>query len=192
MSNDTDLAVIKVGGSLYTLPDLHERLHQWLKAQSYSQMLLVPGGGAMAQVVRQWDVTHRLGEERAHWLALRTVSLNMHFLLELFPKAQCCSCPTEMMGSSDRLWILDAFRFTQQDDANPGAIPHHWDATSDTLSARVAQVFNAQALILLKSVSKPTEMSWDQASEMGIVDPLFAEQVNNEIFQIKVVKLQNN
>src|SRR4051812_35818845 len=83
--------VMKVGGSLFDLPDLRERLHFVLAAFNDANVLLVPGGGAAADTVRALERVHRLGEEAAHWLAIRTMSLHAHFLGELLLDARIVS-----------------------------------------------------------------------------------------------------
>src|SRR5581483_10984790 len=77
-----ELVVVKIGGSLLDLPDLGPRLKKWLE-QSAATVLVVPGGGAAADAVRRLDQLHRLGESRAHWLALRAVQLNASLLGDL-------------------------------------------------------------------------------------------------------------
>ena len=64
----SSLSVFKVGGSLFDLPDLGQRL-AWLAEAQLSTVLLVPGGGPTAEIIRNLDRRHRLGEEAAHWLA---------------------------------------------------------------------------------------------------------------------------
>ena len=61
---------MKVGGSLYDLPDLGPRLRRWLDAHAPREVIVAPGGGPFADVVRDLDRAHRLGEETSHWLAV--------------------------------------------------------------------------------------------------------------------------
>ena len=53
--------VAKVGGSLFDLPDLRQRLNRWLVAQADTPVLLIPGGGELADAVRNLHRTHGLG-----------------------------------------------------------------------------------------------------------------------------------
>src|SRR5262245_19403362 len=87
--------VVKVGGSLYDLPDLGPRLQRWLDALHTRSILIVPGGGALADAVRDLDQIHGLGEETAHWLALRALTLNAYFLAALLPGAVVVAHPDE-------------------------------------------------------------------------------------------------
>src|SRR5438309_9294508 len=77
MATDT---IVKVGGSLYDLPDLGGRLRAWLDLQATRRIILFPGGGAAGDWIRQVDALARLGEEQSHWLALRTLTLTAHVL----------------------------------------------------------------------------------------------------------------
>lgn len=167
--------VLKLGGSVYDLPDLGPHLRRWLTALDTANVLLVPGGGRTADVIRFFDSNHHLGEETAHWLALRALTLNAHFLAQMLSGtvvASWAECPA--LWQSGKLPILDAHAFALADDRSPGALPHCWDVTSDALAARVAAVGGARRLLLLKSVTIPEDMTWIEAAERGFVDHYFA------------------
>src|SRR5207248_10732580 len=89
------LTVIKVGGSLFDLPELGGGLRRWLAASGVESALLVPGGGATTNAIRQLDRCHRLGEERSHWLALQAVTLNAYFLQGLLPGTAVVTEPAD-------------------------------------------------------------------------------------------------
>ena len=86
-SSFSSLLVVKVGGSLYDLPDLGRRLRRFLASLDTDNRLIVPGGGPTADVIRAFDHDHRLGPQTSHWLALRACALNAHFLALLLPGA---------------------------------------------------------------------------------------------------------
>jgi aspartokinase-like uncharacterized kinase len=170
------MAVVKVGGSLYDLPDLAPRLRRWLAGLA-GPVLLVPGGGATADVVRDLDRRHGLGEDKAHWLALRSLTVNAHFLAALLPATRVVedlqTCPEAWRAGLTP--VLDAHAFAGADEGRPGRLPHAWAATSDSLAARVAAVGGARRLVLLKSVTVPAGMGWAEAGRLGLVDALFAD-----------------
>ena len=67
------LTVVKVGGSLYDLPDLGLRLQDslaWLGKCPSPTSCSCRAAGRTADVIRDFDRIHHLGEERAHRLAL--------------------------------------------------------------------------------------------------------------------------
>jgi aspartokinase-like uncharacterized kinase len=172
--------VVKVGGSLYDLPDLRSRLGHWLDSLGRREVLLVPGGGSAADVVRHLDQVHDLGEEAAHWLALQALGLNAYFLATVLAPStkpvvvsDLSACPSLWQGG--RLPILDAHSFARADEGRASCLPHRWSVTSDSVAARVAVVAGADHLVLLKSITLPDEMDWTEAGRRGFVDAYFAE-----------------
>ena len=85
---DMRTIVYKVGGSLFDLPGLPRRIAAVLSQRPETRPLLIAGGGAAADVVRQWDAVHALGEERAHWLALFSMMLGERLLAALLRDSQ--------------------------------------------------------------------------------------------------------
>jgi aspartokinase-like uncharacterized kinase len=176
--------VVKVGGSLFDWPGLGQRLEHWLKTLPSSWVLLVPGGGPTVDVIRNFERQHGLGEESAHWLALRALSVSAHFLAAVLSlRRSPRPAVIADLQDADAIWsqrglpILDPFRFAQEDEDRPGRLPHSWSVTSDSLAARVAMRFQAQKLILLKSTDIPND--WMKA-ERGIVDPYFEEIIRTD------------
>jgi aspartokinase-like uncharacterized kinase len=166
--------VVKVGGSLFDLPDLGPMLRRWLAQDAPPRVLLVPGGGPTADVIRAFDERFRLGEEAAHWLALRALTVNAHLLAELVGGVVVGGwegCPT--VWGEQRVPVLDGFAFAATDEARPDHLPHSWAVTSDSLAARAAVVGGAGRLILLKSVAVPEGVDWFEAARRGWVDDCF-------------------
>jgi len=178
--------IVKIGGSLYDLPDLKTRLLGWLAQQSTKRIVLVPGGGAAADVIRVLDKKHGLGDEAAHWLALRMVQVNGWFLKVLLPHAEIIASPDEAIP----LGILNAYAFARADEHRPGHLPHIWDATSDSLAVRVAVAARADELVLLKSASWNND-DWPAAARAGVVDPCFPEAIRQAAgLAVRVVNLR--
>jgi aspartokinase-like uncharacterized kinase len=164
--------VAKVGGSLYDLSDLRYRLQQWTRAVG-GDVLLIPGGGPAADVVRRLDAAHGLTEDASHWLAIRMLTVNAHFLAALL------NVPVlgDLSGRHMPLAVLDPFAFLTADEGRPGALGHQWAVTTDSIAARVAWVGCAE-LALLKSVELPPGIEWDDTARLGLVDPEFPAVVS--------------
>jgi len=181
--------VVKVGGSLYDLPDLRERLRSFL-ATVAGKILLVPGGGATADAIRAFDRAHHLGEGASHWLAIRALSLNARFLATLLPDTHILA-NTLADTSGSGVFVVDAFAFFEADERRPGHLPHLWKVTSDSLAVRAATVLGARELILLKSIDWPGD-NWQDAAHQGIVDGYFTEALKQApgALNVRVVNLR--
>ncbi len=118
-------------------------------------------------------------------MALRALSLNAHFLACLLPEANVFS----PQPSPARWRILDSHAFIEADERRTGQIllPHTWSATSDSVAARAAVVLRAQRLVLLKSVTLPAGLDWDEASRQGFVDPIFPQILRQATHPLEVV-----
>lgn len=172
------VAVVKVGGSLYDLPDLGPRLQRWLAEQfADTRVVLVPGGGPLVDAIRELDRRHGLGEETSHWLAVRALSVNAYFLMSLLRSADVCGDVSELgrAWETNRLPVFDIYEFARDDERRTGHLPHNWTVTSDSLAARVAVVLPARHLVLLKSTTIPYGVSLTEAGRLGLVDTLFAD-----------------
>jgi hypothetical protein len=71
--------------------------------------------------------------------------------------------------------VLDPHTFARADESRPGALPHSWRVTTDSIAARAAVVFRAERLVLLKSVDVPPGTTWERAADNGWVDAHFPQ-----------------
>jgi aspartokinase-like uncharacterized kinase len=161
------MIVVKVGGSLFEHPRLGPGLRAYLKSLEPNEVMLVPGGGDLADAVRKFDRVHGLGDEISHAIALRAMTVSAEFLVRLL------DLPT--IGS--RIHIPDCCAFTEEDQSQPESLPFSWDVTSDSIAARMAVVLGAERLILLKSVDIPPGTPWTEAAERGWVDRHFPKVI---------------
>jgi aspartokinase-like uncharacterized kinase len=138
-------------------------------------VLLVAGGGSLVDVLRDWDRQHQLGEETAHWLALRCLSVSAHFLASLLPGVKVVTDLASLLPNMSTLAVVDGHAFAQADQGRSGSLPHSWRVTSDSLAARIAHVAGARRLVLLKSTDIPDDLDWSEAGRRELVDPHFAK-----------------
>jgi aspartokinase-like uncharacterized kinase len=184
--------VVKVGGSLYDLPDLGPRLQRWLERLRDDRVILVPGGGPMVEVLRDLDGKHQLGEETSHELALQVVAVNARFLAALLKRGvvvdslDACAA----VWAQHRIPIVDCQGFFCAEAERETNLPHSWDATSDSMAAYVARCAGARRLVLLKSTDDPTHGDWIEAARLGIIDSYFARVVGSDL-SVEVVNLRH-
>lgn len=173
------LAVVKVGGSLFDLPDLGRRLAAQLSSRRNVTVALFPGGGATADVVRAWHVRFGLDEETSHQLAIRSLTLNAELLHRLLPASRLIRSRSELDESRaahgiTQILVPDDELMRLEQQFPETAPPHLWDVTSDSLAAWVAWRWAAERLVLMKSAGFPRGVGALNAVRCGLVDRYFA------------------
>lgn len=179
-----NLRVVKLGGSLFDLPDLGRRLEVWLTQRTPQPTALIAGGGMFADAVRQFDAVHQLPSLFSHQLALQSMQQSARALSCLLPaqdyveqadqlrfclaSAYAGNLPPRYVG----VWNVVDY-WLQEIEPTLRAKTLDWTLTSDSIAATLANRWNAEALVLLKSCdpSGATPEAWSAA---GDVDPQFS------------------
>ena len=172
------LTVYKIGGSLFDVPQLRQVIVQVLEQRKTHNALLIAGGGSAADVVREWDSVHCLGNEAAHELALEAMMLSTSLLARLLPEARLVRSEQQVRMAADegKLTILCAGCFIKAAEAGRQMpLERSWQVTSDSIAAWTAKILAASELVLVKSVAAPRGLSLAEASQAGLVDERFPE-----------------
>ncbi len=171
----SDVIVVKIGGSLLTLPDLHDRLDA-LRADLPGNWLTIIGGGDLAEDVRRADLDVGLPDEAAHWLAIRAMTIQANRFSAVLPhwtisrSIEACQ-PIWQQG---HVAILEPLYYAMWDEsACDSPLPHAWGVTADSLAARVAVQAGASKLVLLKSATLANENDIPAAVDAGLIDAYF-------------------
>jgi aspartokinase-like uncharacterized kinase len=183
--------VVKVGGSLYDHPRLGPGLRAYLARLDAAKVLVVAGGGGFADVVRDLDRCHRLGEERSHHLALLSTWVASFTLKALLGLPD--DCFTGRLDWWDRqrhrVGLLLADRFLNGHEGQIAPVPHTWAVTTDSVAGYAAGVANAR-LVLLKSVDIPPGTPWDEAAARRWVDAHFPAVVREHSLRVEAVNFR--
>jgi probable H4MPT-linked C1 transfer pathway protein len=167
-----ELLVIKVGGGLLATSDqraglkpgpyehLDRVLHSIVEVARTQRVLVVPGGGPFADVVR--DVDERLqrnpaeaghhspglGDDAAHWMAILGMDQYAHLLASRMPSSVIVWDQGQIQAAhrSARIPILAPSRWLI--DSDP--LPHSWEVTSDSIAAWIASELRAAQLLVVK------------------------------------------
>jgi aspartokinase-like uncharacterized kinase len=184
--------VVKVGGSLLTFSELPRVLNDWLLIQPPTRNVLLAGGGELADVIRTMDGRFHLGEEASHWLCIDVLGVTARLLQTVLPHSHLVSSLADLrqqLASEENSCpiVFDPRDFMQADEPrlDGAALPHSWDATSDSIAARLAVGLSADELVLLKSADPPDEATPGAA----YVDTCFAE-VASQIPRIRIENLR--
>jgi hypothetical protein len=151
--------IVKVGGSLYNqIPDLIPVI----KA-SKRPLLLIPGGGPFADLVRRVKVDN----DTAHWMAVSAMQQYGLFI------ASFGISTTDFIITPLTTTVFLPYRYLRLTDP----LPHTWDVTSDTIAAWVAHALHLD-LLILKSVdgifiNGIFQVQVTRPVETDVIDPFF-------------------
>jgi aspartokinase-like uncharacterized kinase len=157
------LTVIKLGGGLARMPGGLARAAAAIQqAALRSPLLVVPGGGVLADAVHAAENDLRLTPEAAHWMAILAMDQFAHAIACVMRSARVVYDAAEVQEAlaSSLVPVLAPYRWLLAADV----LPHSWDATSDSIAAFVAGALDAESLVLLKPVGGPLAT---------LVDPCF-------------------
>ncbi len=123
------MIVLKVGGSLFEeAPALLRHI-----ATMSADVLIVPGGGEFADVVRRIDRERGLTADAAHWMAVLAMDEYAYYLSDKTGIELSCS-----LSAKKGVHIALPYEMLKANDE----LPHSWDVTSDTIAAWVALKIN--------------------------------------------------
>ena len=199
------IRVVKVGGSLFDEPRLPQLFGNWLSLQPVATNVLLAGGGALVDAVRRVDRVHALGEERSHWLAVQAMSVTASLLADLLPRALLVQRFDKLVAllTNDKpapelqVLVFDCWQFLREVEPSvPGPrLPHLWQATSDSIAARLAVAIghagqSISELVLLKSKLPARGATLAEAAAAKVVDACFADLATG-LPRVRLVNLRS-
>lgn len=162
-------AVVKLGGSLVGDPALTPLLAAL--AGRGAPLVLVAGGGPLADGVRALQPRLGLSDAACHRMAILAMEQTAHAFADLAPGLALAATPAEIAQAHAQgraaLWLPAAMALAARD------LPESWELTSDSLAAWLAHALSATRLTLVKSAPAPTGSGPADWAAAGLVDPLF-------------------
>jgi aspartokinase-like uncharacterized kinase len=134
--------VLKLGGSLMPCArELVRALRALAEVEDYS-FLVVPGGGPMADLVREIFSCGELSQEAAHWMAVLAMEQYAYFLADgtgvrLTSEIRC------PLGDPNVEILLPYQALQKEDSGMEHGLEHNWDYTSDSVAMIVASQLSA-------------------------------------------------
>jgi aspartokinase-like uncharacterized kinase len=155
--------VVKIGGGLLSHAERFDALLATLSAVARThRLLVVPGGGPFADLVRDVDRRFHLSDDAAHWMAVLAMDQYAHLIASRLENGVLVSAPGEIAAvGPGHVPVLAPSRWRREADP----LPHAWTVTSDSIAAWVAGAIGARRLILVKPPG---------AAGGDLVDPYFA------------------
>jgi aspartokinase-like uncharacterized kinase len=168
-------AVLKIGGSLGRGGSLPRLLAGVARVARRRRLLVVPGGGLFADLVRAERARHRLDEPTAHRMALRAMDQYGLLIAELCPGAQAVDdlAAARRVASGGHAPVLLASAIVERERG----LERSFRLTSDSIAAFLARRVGADRLILLKACDEEpgpvARARLRRLARRGVVDPLF-------------------
>lgn len=160
--------VIKFGGSLVDPPVIDAALQWVMRVALAGPTVIVPGGGAYADTVRDLQTRFCLDDACAHRQALLAMAQTAHLIQsrvrnqwqQHWPISQAVEAPIVVWSPEDWVWRED--------------LPMRWALSSDSLALILAETLGAGRCLLMKSLPKSVEnRCWEEWVAASWVDALF-------------------
>jgi aspartokinase-like uncharacterized kinase len=144
-------AVIKIGGSLAEDQIILRKLCDQLNvlAEAYD-LIIVPGGGVFADIVRSVYHQFKLSEESAHRMAILAMDqygMLLAFLMANSKTTYALSNAKQILKKGKIPIFLPSRLFFSK-----GLLEASWNVTSDSIAAYTCKLLKVKKLILIKNV----------------------------------------
>jgi aspartokinase-like uncharacterized kinase len=169
-------AVIKIGGSLAEDPERLRALCTKLSefAKKYA-IVVVPGGGRFADVVRDFDQRFTLSSGISHRMAILGMDQFGLLLSQITPN----SCATYLLNDAKQLSeirVVPVFlpsRLMFKEDP----LENSWDITSDSIAAYIASRLQAAKVLLVTDVDGIFTEDPKKHEDATLIEQLPAEEL---------------
>ena len=145
-------ALFKIGGKiledLENLDSTISQLEQLYNENLIEKIILIPGGGTLANFIRKVYRKLKFTEELAHWMGIVSMNYNGLELNKKFPKFEITEDFTRLKKLDKSLSIFLPYEFLKENDK----LPHSWDVTSDSISLFIANELGLNECFLIKDV----------------------------------------
>lgn len=179
--------VLKLGGSLLDIDCVEQRVQELVAKFQLKQCLIVTGGGAAADAVRQRQTVEHFDDEVAHWEAIAAMSANAEERFANRDGFRIVSNRSELAAAFEQtscIAVLDATNFIRAEEdcllppqttlSPETRLRPSWEVTSDSIAVWLGLRLGATSVWLLKS-RDPSSPSLDELSRTGEIDPALSE-----------------
>ena len=145
-------AVFKIGGKILensnNIKSTFSQLTQLFEKEILQKIIVIPGGGSLANFVRSLDDTLELGDDLAHWMAIYSMNYNGIILNRKYPNLESIDKLKTFQDAKQMFCIFLPYSFLREDDT----LPHNWDVTSDSIALYVANKLKLSQCFLIKNI----------------------------------------
>lgn len=137
------VTVVKIGGSLF--PEYTGKLCELL-TKSKEKLVLVNGGGELANKLREYDKSYKFSDDVNHWNAIMCMDIIGNCIADQNEDIEVVYDikDIESVHMRGKTPLLLTYNLIKNEDA----FKHSWNITSDSIACWLANKINAKLLIL--------------------------------------------
>ena len=147
-----NIAVFKIGGKILdnsnNLINTIAQLTQLFVDKAIKKIILIPGGGLLANFVRSIYREFKFNDDLAHWIAIYSMDYNGIELKRKFPHLKLCDNYEKLEQENRGMFIFLPYKYLKKHDE----LPHTWDVTSDSITLFLAKELGLSECFLIKDV----------------------------------------
>ncbi len=173
-----DATVVKIGGSLALYPEKLKILCSKLSAKSKKHnIIVVPGGGEFADVVRVLDKRFSLSDSVSHQMAILGMDQYGFLLSDLITGSQVINQLEHIQKIFDlhKLPIFLPSNFMLKNDP----LENSWDVTSDSIAVYIANQLHIKKVILVTDVDGIFTRDPKKYSDAKLICKISAKQLES-------------
>jgi aspartokinase-like uncharacterized kinase len=144
--------IFKIGGKiLENSEDLNSTVSQLIHLYDkgiIKKIILIPGGGSLANFIRKVYSELKFTEELGHWMGVISMNYNGIELGKKFPELEVIEEINKLKKLDKSLCIFLPYRFLKEIDI----LPHNWDVTSDSITLFLAKELEITQCFLIKDI----------------------------------------
>ncbi len=148
----TKVAIFKIGGKILDnskhLINTMAQLTQLYEDNNIQKIILIPGGGALANFVRNMHLEFKINDELAHWIAIYSMNFNGLELRRKFPHLGIVEDFEHLKNEKRIFSIFLPYKYLRLIDP----LPHSWDVTSDSIALYCAYCLGLNDCFLIKDI----------------------------------------
>ncbi|TFG11462.1 MAG: hypothetical protein EU535_07205 [Promethearchaeota archaeon] len=149
--------IVKIGGKIFedkeNLNSTITQLKELLKRKIINNIVIIPGGGTLANFIRNADATLNMGDDLAHWSAILAMHYNGLRLSKNLPNVDYITDFIELQKlindkKSKQILIFGSYNYLTNNDV----LPHSWEVTSDSITLFLANRLKLDVCYLIKDI----------------------------------------
>ncbi|MHA2009540.1 MAG: amino acid kinase family protein [Promethearchaeota archaeon] len=145
-------AIFKIGGSLLEdFEDLNSIITQFKRLNNeglVERVIIIPGGGSLANFIRKVYSELKFTEEVAHWMGIISMNYNGIEIGKKFSELKVIEEFDKLQECGKKFILFLPYRFLKNTDT----LPHSWDVTSDSITLFLANKLRLINCFLIKDV----------------------------------------